>query len=274
MIDGSNVVLSHFSLRYAGLEERVAAASAAGFSAIGLFTGAFVAAEESGLSASAQRSIADRYDIAVEEIEALRPWWGDEADRHRAESSETTAFRMADAFGCRYVQVIGPYDGSIDHAATCFAGLCDRAAEHGLTVGIEFLPFNNIPDAAVALSIVAAADRPNGGVCVDSWHHFRGAADNGLLRALTSKWVAAVQLDDGPMEPDNPDYYTDCLENRRVPGEGEFDLVGLVRLLDDMDVSVPVSLEVISTELQALPAVEAATRIHEGFRRVLSAART
>ena len=272
MIRESEGVLSHFSLRYAGLEERFSAANQAGFSSVGLYIAAFLEAEQSGVSSHRQRQLADHYNLVVAEIEALRPWWGDDGDRRRPQEAEETAFRMADTFGCRYVQVIGPYHGSLDVAADHFAALCDRAAEHGLTVGIEFLPFNNIPDAGVAGEIVVAAGRPNGGVCVDSWHHFRGAADDGLLRALTAKWVAAVQIDDGPMKPDDPDYYTDCLENRRVPGEGEFDLVGFVRLLNDMDVSVPVSLEVISTELQALPAVEAAKRIHDGFRRVLAAA--
>ena len=273
MIDEESVVLSHFSIRHAGLEERFAAAHAAGFKAVGLFIDAFLASEQAGVAASRQRELAERYGVVVEEIEAIRPWSGDEAEKARADAAERTAFRMADAFGSRYVQAIGPYHGSLDDAAQTFAGLCDRAAEHGLTVGIEFLPYTNISDASVAGAIVAAADRPNGGVCVDSWHHFRGAADDAQIRALTASRVAAVQLDDGLLQPENPDYFTDCIENRRVPGEGEFDLVGFIRLLDEMDVSVPVSLEVISTQLQARPAEEVTKRLREGFHRVLTEAR-
>lgn len=273
MIDEEAVVLSHFSLLHVGLEERMAAAQAAGFNSIGLYIDAFLASERAGLAPSRQRQLADRYEIVVAEIEALRPWWGNPAERARAEMAEQTAFRMADAFGSRYVQAIGPYHGSLDDAAETFAALCDRAAEHGLTVGIEFLPYTNISNARVAGAIVAATSRPNAGVCVDSWHHFRGAADDGLIRELTASRVAAVQLDDGLRTPENPDYYTDTLENRLVPGEGEFDLVGFLRLLDEMDVSVPVSIEVISTELQARPAMEVAKRLREGFHRVLAEAR-
>ena len=79
----------------------------------------------------------------------------------------------------------------------------------------------------------------------------------------------SVQLDDGPLLPEEEDYYTDCLENRRVPGEGEFDLVGILRLLDEMEVAAPISLEVISTELQALPPAQAARRIRDGFLEVV-----
>jgi sugar phosphate isomerase/epimerase len=273
MIDEEAVVLSHCSIRYTGLEERFAAAHAANFHAVGLSTDAFLASEKAGVTPSQQRQLAERYEVVVAEIEVLRPWWGGADDRVRSELAEQTAFRMADTFGSRYVQAIGPYHGSLDDAAQTFAAVCDRAAEHGLTVGIEFLPYTNVPDARAAGRIVAAADRPNGGVCVDSWHHFRGAAEDAQIRELTASKVAGVQLDDGLLEPEHPDYLTDCIENRRVPGEGEFDLVGFIRLLDEMDVSVPVSLEVISTQLQALRAVEVTRRLREGFHQVLVEAR-
>lgn len=274
MIDPAAAVLSSFSLRFAGVAERLEAASRAGFSAVGMSLRGFAEEEAAGLTAREQRQMADDRGVAVAEIEALRGWAADaagEADQRRAED---TVWRMADTFGSRYVQVIGPFYGSLDDAAADFAALCDRAGAHGLVAGIEFLPFTNIPDAATAAAIVDRAGRANGGVCLDSWHHFRGANDWGQLKMLGAERIQAVQLDDGPMVPDDPDYYTDCIENRRVPGEGEFDLVAFVRLLDEMDVSVPVSLEVISSRLQLLPALEAARRIREGFLRVLEEARS
>jgi sugar phosphate isomerase/epimerase len=269
VIDDSDTVLSFFSLRHAALEERFAAARAAGFKNVGLYTKAFAAAEAGGLSPEAQRRMADRYGVRVTDIEALRAWSGDRDQ----EDAEATAFRMADTFGARYVQVVGPCAGPFEAAAEVLASLCDRAAEHGLTVGLEFLPYTNIPDAATAAALCAAADRPNCGVCVDSWHHFRGANDNGQLRSLRPELVTGVQLNDGGLQPEDSDYVADTLANRKVPGEGEFDLVGFMRTLDAAGVTAPVSLEVISTVLEALPAAEAATRIHAGFRRVLAEAR-
>lgn len=274
MIDTDAAVLSNYSLRFAGPEERFDAARQAGFGAVGFGIRQFLDLEGSGTSAADLRRLADRYGVIVSEIEALRPWWGDPVDKESTIAAENAAWRMADAFGSRYVQAVGSYSGTLDDAADSFARLCDRAAEHGVVVGIEFLPFTNIPDAPTAAAIVDAAGRPNGGVCVDVWHHFRGANEAGLIRDLTARRIASVQLDDGTLVPESEDYYNDCLENRRVPGEGEFDLTGFVRLLDEMDVSVPVSLEVISTELQALPAADAAKRIREGFVRVVEAARS
>ena len=71
---------------------------------------------------------------------------------------------MADEFGCRYLQAVGPYEGTLADAAPAFAALCDRAAAHGLLVGVEFLPFTNIRTAAEAKELLDATDRPNGGL--------------------------------------------------------------------------------------------------------------
>ena len=132
---------------------------------------------------------------------------------------------------CRYLQAIGPYEGTVAEAAEAFGALCDRAAAHGLLVGIEWLPYTNIATAADAQAIVEAAGRPNGGYCADIWHHRRGADDESLIRALPGDRVFAVQMNDGPRQPQLDDYKQDCLANRVPPGEGEFDCVGFVRLL-------------------------------------------
>ena len=76
-----------------------------------------------------------------------------------------------------------------------------------------------------------------------------------MLRALPGDRVYAVQMDDGPQEPQLADYKQDCLANRVPPGEGEFDCVQFVRLLQEIGVRSPLSLEVCSTELWAAPAV-------------------
>ena len=49
---------------------------------------------------------------------------------------------------------------------------------------IEFLPWLDIPDAATAWAIAKQAGRANGGVLVDTWHYFRGAADPAQLEAI------------------------------------------------------------------------------------------
>ena len=81
---------------------------------------------------------------------------GDEPARDLDESEEieALAFEMADEFGVRYLQAIGPYECPLEQAVDGFGRLCDRAAAHGVLVGIEWLPYTNIATAADAQAIV------------------------------------------------------------------------------------------------------------------------
>ena len=272
----NDLVLSNFSIRTAGLEARAKAAAGAGCAGIGLFLGDWARMRESGTTALHVKAVLDDHGLVLAELEALRGW-ADPAGTPEAAAFErglTLAFELADGVGARYLQTIGPYPGTVDDAAAGFASLCDRAADHGLLVGLEFLPFTNIATAADAWAIARLSGRPNAGLCVDSWHHERGARDLSLITAVPADRIFAIQLDDGTITPQDPDYYTDTLTNRCVPGEGEFDLVGLIRALDSMGVQAPISMEVISSELQQLPHTEAARRIADGMRAVIARARS
>src|SRR5260370_27882314 len=256
-----DLILSHFSLgRFRPFEERVRAAAEAGFAAMGLYVGECERLRAEGARAADVRSVLGQYGMRVVEIEALRGWSATGAEREAYLATERSVFAMSDALGPgHHVQVIGPYIGTLDDAAEAFAGVCDRAAEHGLAAAIEFLPeMSNIPDAATAMQIVTLAGRARGGSCLDCWHHFRRANDDDMLRPIPSEALFTVHFDDGPRQPVDPDYYTDYTRYRDVPGEGEFDLTGFLGLLDEMGVRLPLSVEVISADLQQRPAAEVA----------------
>src|SRR5207245_10480415 len=98
---------------------------------------------------------------------------------------EDDLLRIADAVGARSLNAVDVFGGrwGIDEAAEAFAGLCDRAARHGLLVHLEFLPWSRVPDVATAWEVVRRADRPNGGIAGDAWHWFRGGGEQEALRA-------------------------------------------------------------------------------------------
>ncbi len=270
-----DLILSHFSLgRFRPFEERVRAAAEAGFAAMGLYVGDYQRLRAEGAADADLRAVLDQHGMRVVEIEALRGWSATGAERAAYLQTEQSVFAMSDALGPgHHVQVIGPFTGTLDDAAEAFAGVCDRAAEHGLAAAIEFLPeMSNIPDAATAMQIVSAAGRANGGICLDCWHHVRGANDDGMLRAVPAERIFTVQFDDGPRQRVDPDYYTDCTRHRNVPGEGEFDLAGFLRLVGEMGVRLPLSVEVMSDDLQPRPAGEVARRLAEATRAVVAAA--
>ncbi len=272
-----DLVWSHFSRpRFGDFDERVAAAAAAGYAGIGLYGPEYRRLrEEEGRSAADIRSQLDDHGVSVAEIESVRGWsTGGGGPTQECRDFEEVAYEMADELGCRYLQATGPYEGTVEEAAEGFGALCDRAAVHGLLVGIEFLPFTNIRTADEARQIVEATGRPNAGYCVDIWHHTWGANDESQLRSLPADRIYAIQMNDGTLWPALDDYKEDCMTTRVPPGEGEFDCVRFIRLLADMGVQAPISLEVCSPEMWAAPAVESARRAADGMRTVLAKAGT
>jgi sugar phosphate isomerase/epimerase len=270
-----DLVWSHFSRpRFGAFEERVAAAAAAGMAGIGLYVFEYARLrDEEGRSPADIRAVLDRHSVVLADGEVVRGWWATEGEA-RAESAriESLAWEMADEFGIRYLQAIGPYECPLQQAADGFGSLCDRAAEHDVLVGIEPLPYTNIATAADAQAIVRAAGRSNGGYCIDIWHHARGANDLEMIKRLEPDRVFAIQMNDGALLPAGDDYKIDCLANRLPPGQGQFDCVGFIRTLVDMGVTAPISLEVCSTQLWDAPADAAARAAADGMRDVLRAA--
>jgi sugar phosphate isomerase/epimerase len=271
-LPAGGLVLSHFSLaREHPIDERVALAAAHGFTSIGLYVGHYAQLERDGFAPGGLLELLDEHGVRLAEIEVVPGLGRDGEGGERAAGIEATAWRMADAFGCRYLQVIGPAAAPLSDAAAAFGGVCDRAADHGLVVGLEFLPFTDIVSVHDARAIVETADRPNGGICVDIWHHERGARDLPAIAALPPELVTGVQLNDGTRVPEDPEYYTDCLRNRRAPGDGEFEFAAFLQALVRAGVTVPWSLEVCSSSGWADAPAHVA-RIAAGMRRFVSSA--
>jgi sugar phosphate isomerase/epimerase len=81
-------------------------------------------------------------------------------------------------------------------AADGFAALCALAAEHGLRICVEFLPWSGIADLATAWRLVTDAGAPNGGILIDTWHWVRqpGGPDLDLLARIPGERIHYVQL--------------------------------------------------------------------------------
>ena len=114
--------------------------------------------------------------------------------------------------------------GTSTRAAEAFAGLCRRAAEHGLLVHIEWLPWSRIPDLATALEIVRAAGQPNGGLNVDAWHFVRTGTDLDELRQVPGRADPRRSSSTTGRPEAEPDLIDATLHDRSCPGDGGFDL--------------------------------------------------
>lgn len=266
------LVMSTQTMPVAGFVARVEAAAAAGYTGIGLRPADRQRAlSEEGLTDADLRAVLATNGVAVIELEVLRSFALEGQALATSREQEAALYDMAGAIGGRHLIAVSDLAGDLDAAAEAFAGVCDRAAEHGLLVGLEFLPWTDIADAGVAWDIVRRADRPGGGVLVDSWHHYRGAADDALLQALPGDRITAIQLDDADAEQVGT-MYEDTLQRRRLPGEGDFDLVRFLRVLAGTGTTAPICVEVISDAQRAMAPAEAAGGSADATRRVLDEA--
>ena len=280
-----DLICSHFTLTGAsattrprfGFAERVEAAAAAGFAGIGLLGIDYAQARAAGLGDTEMSVVLADCGIELAEVEFLMEWSAGPEEPERqslARALEDQVWAVADAFGPRVVSV-GEIGGpeqvpEFDLLVERFAGLCDRAAAHGLLVALEFTPWSGIPDITTAAALVFEADRPNAGLNVDTWHWFRGAPSAEVLRGIADR-VFVIQLDDADRDVVGT-LYEDTTLRRRYPGDGGFDLVGFLLLARDAGIEGPVSVEVMSTEHYALPVGEAARRAYDSSRRVIDRA--
>jgi sugar phosphate isomerase/epimerase len=258
----ADLVLSHYSLpRGTPLDERVAAATAAGFAGIGWHVADYVALRQSGGTDDDVRRALDAHGMVLHEVDALA------LDRL---GNLDAAIHLATTIGAHHLQVQGNRPGTAEDAAGVIRDIADRLAPAGVNVAVEFLGCNNITTAADALELAERTGRANVGVQADIWHHVRGANDWGLLERVPPERIIAVQLDDGPIEPVDADYLTDTVHHRCIPGEGEFDLRRFLSIVHPAGSTLPLSLEIIDDDLAAMSPFESAQRIADGTRATLA----
>ncbi len=124
-----------------------------------------------------------------------------------------------------------------------FAALCDLAKPYGIRPHLEFMPWTDAKNLVQAMRIVEAAGRDNGCVLVDAFHFDRSASRLEDLRQLPASRTHYVQLCDvaGPRPDDMAEILRQARNERRFPGDGDCDLLGLLRALP---AGLPLSLEV------------------------------
>lgn len=268
-----HLLLSHFSLGAHPFEVRCAAAGAAGFDGIGLLHRDYAVRIRDGHDTVGDFvTTAAEHGLRIVEIEAVVGWSAATPDDAR--STVDVCVEMAQVFGARHITATGGFDGTVEDAAAGFAHLCDLVADDGVSVGLEPLPVQEVGDIATARDIVERAGRRNGGLCVDSWHLERGGAHWDQLESLPGSLVTSIQINDGTIVPEHDHYIEDCLWNRRLCGDGEFDLDRFVRTLEAIGATAPYSVEIISSDLAARDPYEVARRMADTTRGVIARARS
>jgi sugar phosphate isomerase/epimerase len=268
----NRLILSSHTASRATFRELAAAATATGVSAIALTYGEYRRFAAGGERDADMVAAAREHNVDVVDIEAVYAVLEPDPSGRTAAYADRL-FALADVFGAKSIGVHSNVEGDVETAAKRLADFCDRAAAHGVALGVEPVPVMGLRDLATAWQIMARADRPNMGLVLDTWHFSRGAGSLDMIRSLPGHAFKTVQISDGRLAPDpGLDYLEDTLTNRMLPGQGEFDLTGIIHALQDVGADVGWDMEICSSALDRLPGHEAARRAVEATRSVLSSA--
>ena len=121
-----------------------------------------------------------------------------------------------------------------------YAETCDLAAPYGLTIDLEFPSFSRLRTLDEVLDIVRAADRPNGGILVDTLYLHLSRVDLGELLHVPQEWLHFLHISDClPGIADTREGMIQLARDARLyPGEGWIDFSGIVERCPPMNYSI------------------------------------
>jgi sugar phosphate isomerase/epimerase len=117
---------------------------------------------------------------------------------------------------------------------------CDLAEPYGLTVDLEFPSFSRLRTLDETLDIVRAADRPNGGILVDTLYLHLSRVDIGELLHVPSDLLHFLHISDClPGIADTREGMIQLARDARLyPGEGWIDFAGIIERMPPVDYSI------------------------------------
>ena len=179
--------------------------------------------------------------VAVLDIELFRL-----SEETRAAEFEP-ALAAAHELGARHA-LTQVHDAVEPRAIENFAALCDLAASYQLTCDIEFLSWTAMRDVATAKRFLTAADKPNGGICIDTLHFWRSGCEPSEIDHLPRRWLNFVQIADarGPVRATPEEMIRVAREDRAMPGDGVIDLKEIISRLPH---DIPLALEIPNAAL-------------------------
>ena len=150
-----------------------------------------------------------------------------------------------------------------------FAQLCCLAAEFGMEVALEFMPFRAVQTLEQAHHVVTASGAANARVCLDTLHLIRSGGSVSEVRDVPPQQLGLLQLSDAPAEAPAPDGLAEeARERRLLPGHGALPLADIIAVYPD---TRPIEAEVpMAREFPQLDARERARLIAGAMRALLA----
>ncbi|MBE3015034.1 sugar phosphate isomerase/epimerase and 4-hydroxyphenylpyruvate domain-containing protein [Microbispora sp. NEAU-D428] len=229
------------------LAEKLDAVAAAGFDGVEIFDNDLVA---SAMLPEEVRARAADLGLSIDLYQPFRDFEAVPADllernlrRARHKFAVMERLGVTRLLVCSNVSATAVDDDAL--AAGQLRLLAEAAAEHGITIAYEALAWGrHVNEYLHAWRIVRMADHDNLGTCLDSFHILSRGSDPGGIEAIPGDKIFFLQLADAPLMA--MDVLQWSRHHRCFPGQGGFDLAGLLAHVLRTGYSGPLSLEVFN----------------------------
>jgi sugar phosphate isomerase/epimerase len=251
--------------------ERVRAVAATGWSGIGIAYQDLARVDETIGFGALREAIRDA-GLKYTEVELIDNWRQSAGTPNEVRDFLFRAATELDAIHVKIATPVGPVQTEQNWFVESLRDLADRAADGGVRLALEPMPYTMLGSVPQAADLVRAVDRENLGLLLDSFHVFRaGTTLDDLRKSLTGEIIFGVELDDAAEHPVGA-LLEDSIHQRLLCGEGTFDNIGLVQTVVDIGFRGPWGTEIISRTHRALPLDEALDKARRASAAILSTA--
>lgn len=185
------------------------------------------------------------------------------------------AFELAASLGARFVLALGDRPSADGRAAELgpkvelLARMAEIAAPLGLSVGVEAMPFRDVPTWREALALAEASAAANVGVILDFLHFFRGGGRPEEVAAIPPVRLVYAQLADSFGAALSVDELPREARRGRAPlGRG---VVPIHTILDRLPDGLPLAVECPVAADAGLPAEARARKVAEATAALFAA---
>lgn len=267
MLGGNPIALAYLTVSNSEPVEQIEAAAATGFDSVGvrlLPPGNLKLAHEilgnkaliAEIRRACQRTGVNILDVDVFTLSAA--------------SDRGLLYRAVDAaaeIGASIILTVCE-DPDRSRAIECFAALCAAAADHHMTVAMEFMRWREVRTIEDALAFVDSAGSANGAICVDTLHLSRSGGTPAGIAAAPASRMPYLQISDAlAQSPPVQELLREARYDRLYPGEGE---LRLDEVLDAMPRNIPISIEVPRSIHATRSVFDRANLAAEALRRYLA----
>ncbi|MFK0245501.1 bifunctional sugar phosphate isomerase/epimerase/4-hydroxyphenylpyruvate dioxygenase family protein [Amycolatopsis azurea] len=229
------------------LEDKLAAAAAAGFGGVEIFENDLIASRR---SPSEIRRLCADLGLTIDLYQPFRDFEAVPPDVLRANLRRARRkFDLMAELGADTVLVCSSVSPDAvdddDLAAAQLRELAELAGERGIRVAYEALAWGRFVNTYEhAWRIVRRADHPALGVCLDSFHILSRRGDPRAIRTIPGEKIFFLQLADAPLL--DMDVLHWSRHHRLFPGQGAFDLGAFTGHVLAAGYRGPLSLEVFN----------------------------